>query len=284
MAMVTLAVSSAQAVEGNSIIYPNGFENFGAGIVPPPGTYYLNNTEYYTARRMNDGAGNNAIPGFGLNALVNASRVIQSWDLPVLGGNLFSQIIVPLVYLNVNVPGRAQNRAGIGNVTLTPAGVAWHFGDLHVATAVDVNLPPPAWNKNWLANLGHNYFQFEPVLAVTYARPGGIEASVKAMYDFNTENTSTNYLSGQTAHVDFALGYNVWDTLKVGAVGYYLTQTTADSGSGAAGANRTEALAIGPGMTFMYKGLFFWANWQHEVMAHNHTQGDALWLKVGLRF
>nr|WP_232230018.1 transporter [Polaromonas glacialis] len=50
---------------------------------------------------------------------------------------------------------------------------------------MDVTAPTGSYDSNKLANLSRNYWNIEPVFAVTYVQPTGINADVKLMYDFN---------------------------------------------------------------------------------------------------
>ena len=54
----------AFATEGGGGAYPNGAEDFMAGALPPPGTYFKNYLVYYTASKFKDNNGNDRHPRF----------------------------------------------------------------------------------------------------------------------------------------------------------------------------------------------------------------------------
>lgn len=281
-----LATKQAAAVENNQIPYPNGVETWLGGALPPPGNYYQNSFSFYNASRLNVGPNSVAVPGFHLQVLADAQRFVHVWNFQLLGGNPFSQVILPIVDVNVRAAGQTQRRTGLGNMTVTPFSLGWHFGDWNLVAAMDINLPSGTYSRTDLANLIQNYYQFEPVLAFSYLSPRGPQLNLKLMYDFNTRNAVTKYQSGQTFHFDYALGWG-FGPLSIGGVGYFITQTTDDKINGARFApdgNRTRAFSFGPGAKYEYKHILFFANWKHEFVAENHTKGDVCWLRAALRF
>ena len=70
----------AFATEGGGGAYPNGAEDFMAGALPPPGTYFKNYLLYYSASQFNDKNGNDLIPDFKLKAAAEVLRFIHVTD------------------------------------------------------------------------------------------------------------------------------------------------------------------------------------------------------------
>ncbi len=64
----TVLAGTAFATEGGGGAYPNGAEDFMAGALPPPGTYFKNYLVYYTSSNFKDNNGNDLIPDFKLKA------------------------------------------------------------------------------------------------------------------------------------------------------------------------------------------------------------------------
>ena len=60
----------------------------------------------------------------------------------------------------------------------------------------------------------------EPVLAVSYVDPNGLNIDAKTMYDFNLRNKATDYRSGQELHVDYAVGWGLGNGWVLGVGGY----------------------------------------------------------------
>jgi hypothetical protein len=273
----------AMATEGGGGAYPNGAEGFMTGAMPPPGLYLIDYALYYTADTFK---GAMAPPDFDLTVAGNVFRLVNVTDKTFLGGTWAQHIFVPVLYQDVSVMGMDDDKFGLGDLIVDPFILGWHKPPFHWAAGVDIYVPVGAYDKDDLANLGRNYWTIEPVLAVTYLNQKGCEASVKLMYDINTENTDTDYESGDEFHCDFVLAKH-FENLSVGVGGYYYKQVTGDDGTVPtpagpvdAGDNKGEQLALGP--HFMYKcgPLMFVAKWQIEMDTENKPEGDRFWLKL----
>jgi len=117
----------------------------------------------------------------------------------------------------------------------------------------------------------------------------GREASFFVGYTMNTQNTATDYRSGDEFHADFALAQHLLCGFVTGMAGYALQQTTPDYGGGAVfGSFRGRVPALGPlvGRTVeLWKLLInFIVKYDVEFAAQNRSTGNELWLTGGLRF
>ena len=274
----------AQATEGGGSTYPGGTENYLAGAVPPPGFYVLEYGQMYTADAVKDNSGNTIpIPGFKLNVAVAATRLVWSTPNQVLGGNLVLHTILPLV--NVSVGG-SQTKVGLGDITIG-AGIAKHYSpELHTAMAIDAVLPTGAYDKNEAVNIGRNYYSIQPLYALSYVQNSGFNGDFKLTFNLNSQNTATNYTSGNEVFVDYAAGYGLGNGWVVGVGGYMRQQFTDDSGAGApTNGNRAKAFAFGP--SIKYENANHWfitAKLTQETGVQNATQGTALWVKAAVPF
>ncbi len=275
-----------QATEGGGGAYLNGAEGFLAGALPPPGWYYLNYLVHYSADRLNDGNGNEAPIDFQLDVTANASRFLYMSDKALLGGTLGAHALISLMHASVDTSLGDDTKSGVGDLTVGPV-LAWHFSkQLHAAAGLDITAPVGAYDEQDLANLGRNYWTVEPIFAVTWMADNGLEASAKFMYDFNTENTDTEYTSGQEFHFDYGVGYqiNAW---KIGAQGYYYKQITDDDGPGADAndGNKGLVFAVGPAVKYDFKsGGFIELKYVKEMEAENRPEGDKLLCKLVVPF
>lgn len=287
LALLSLCISStSHATEGGGGAYNNGVEGFGAGMFPPPGTYLLNYITYYTADSLKDKDGNNAIPQFELNAVAEVLRVVHVTKYKLLGGNVAMQAILPLVHLEVTVPGRSQSNNGLGDLVISPLILSWHSKNLHYAAGVDVDIPIGAYDKNDLANIGRNYWTFVPVLAATYLSDSGFEVSGKFMYDINTKNDDTSYLSGQEFHFDYTLAQK-FNAFSAGVGGYFYKQVTDDEQNGikvGSDGNKGQVFAIGPQIKYDYKNMSFSFKYQKELLVENKPEGDKFWFNLMYAF
>lgn len=284
--IATIAMSAslcAYATEGGTSVYPNGTENFMSGALPPPGVYGMIFGNHYEAKQVNDGNGNSLnIPGFKVQADVIAARLAWLPGIKLIGGDLVVHTIVPEVNLGVTTPGGSQTKNGIGDI-VAGVGLGFHHSaNLHSVVAVDTFLPTGSYNKNDMANIGKNHFAFEPVYAVTYIDPNGLNGDIKLGYIFNSKNDATGYTSGNEFHFDYAAGWGLGNGWTLGVGGYYYQQTTDDTGIGApADGNRGSAMSIGPNIKYdSGKGWFLTLKAENEINVKNRAQGNSLWLKA----
>jgi len=278
--------ATSHATEGGGGAYANGVEGFGAGMLPPPGTYFLNYLNVYTARDFNNSNGDSVVPGFKLDVVANVFRLVHMTKHQLLGGSWGMQMLLPVVYMDVTVPGRNQSKFGLGDIVVDPILLAYHTKNFHYALGLDIIVPTGAYKESDLANLGCNYWTFEPVVAATYLNEAGCEASVKLMYDFNTENSDTDYQSGQEFHLDYTLAKR-FGAFTLGAGGYYYKQVTDDEQNGVkvgTDGNKGQMLALGPQLKYDYKNMSFSVKYQHEMLVENKPEGDKFWFNLMYAF
>ncbi|WP_053221261.1 SphA family protein [Pseudomonas fildesensis] len=279
---LAFCLPGAQATEGGGSSYPMGAENYMTGAMPPPGFYTQIFAESYRADRLLDNRGKSALDDFHLRADVIAPRLIWVTEQKVLDGDLAFHLNVPLVDLRVDVNGQHQKKTGMGDIIFGPA-LGYHYSDkFHAIYALDVFAPTGRYDRGDLANIGRNYWAFEPIAAFSYVDPAGVNADIKVMYDFNLRNRATDYRSGQELHADYSLGWGFDNGWVVGVGGYVYRQTTDDRQDGArVEDNRGRAFAIGPSIKFASdSGWFVTAKWQKESEVRNRPEGEAYWVKL----
>lgn len=282
-ACLLTVVSAAHATEGGGSTYGHGTENFMVGAVPPPGFYGLVYANHYSADRLNDASGNSlGIPGFKVRASAIVPRLVWVPGIKVLGGDLVTHAVAPLVNLKVSAMGASLSKSGLGDVTVG-VGLGYHHSpQFHSAVALDFILPTGGYDRNDMANIGRNYASIEPVYALTYVDPKGFNGDLRIGYLINQRNKDTDYTSGDEFHVDYAAGWGLDNGWTVGVGGYYRQQTGLDRQAGVNLANsKTSGMAIGPNVKYdSGKGWFVTAKWQLESKVKNGTEGNALWVKA----
>lgn len=300
-----MAGGVAQAKEGGDQ-YPNGAENWYAGALPPPGTYFINYFGYYGGTLKDGGGDTVKHPATNnkearVNAVFDALRVVHVTNTQILGGNWAMHAILPIVNQSIgNLPGTvgSASKFGIGDITIDPFVITWHHSpELHTAFGLDINLPTGAYDKNDpRTSIGANYYSFEPIYAVTWLPKGGWEVSAKLMYNTKTKNTDSvflgqpgKYQSGDEFHMDYLVGKHVGEW-AFGISGYYLKQLSNDKFNGTtvpeipgiiSAGRKGQVFAFGPSVKYTTKtGTMFIGQWQHETMVENRFQGDKLWFKL----
>jgi len=285
LSALLLSGHQANATEGGGGAYHNGAEDFMSGAVPPPGTYLINYFNYYSADRIADNNGNNvAPPGFKLRATADVLRLVHVTNKQILGGFWAMHLLLPLANVDVTAAGANQSKFGLADITVSPFILSWHSKNWHAAAALDFVIPTGSYNRNDMANLGRNYWTFEPAVAGTYITDNGFEVSGRLMYDFNTENNDTKYLSGQEFHIDYALGKKI-DAFTFGGAGYIYQQVTDDESNGVTvHNNKGSVFSIGPAIKYDYKQMSFSLKYLFETAANNRPEGDNLWFKFVYAF
>lgn len=272
------------ATEGGGSMYPNGIETFVTGALPPPGFYTLVYGTRYRATALRDNSGNDiagAIGGFRAEVTAAVSRFLWTTDKQVLGGQVAFQFIVPVLSVDVRLGPHQQRKTGIGDVNLAAA-LGYHVSEkLHYALALEVNAPTGRYDRDDLANVGHKHWNIEPVLAITYMQPSGLNADFKLMADYNFRNTDTDYKSGRELHADYALGWGFGNGWVIGAGGYLYRQISDDEQGGRTiEGNRGRAFAIGPLVKYQSKsGWLITAKYENQTRVLNRPDGSAFWVK-----
>jgi hypothetical protein len=181
-------------------------------------------------------------------------------------------------------------QTGLGNSTITPIALGWHFGDFHLASSFNMILPG-TYHRDSAASPSQNYFTFMPALGLTWLPKWGLEANLVLMYDFPTVNNSpmfpaqNYYQSGQAIHFDYCVNYVIKPSLRFGFAGYYYQQTTPDKADGHTIGNHARVFGIGPAMQYNpTKALTLQVINQWETAAMNTTEGYRVWFNVKYGF
>jgi hypothetical protein len=286
LGVMLLSGRPACATEGGGGAYTNGGDDFMSGAVPPPGFYFINYFTYYSADKFAGNDGKSKVPGFKLNATADVLRILHVTDKKILGGFWGMHLFLPIVNLDVTSPAGSKTKTGLGDIIIDPFILSWHGKNWHAATGLDIYIPTGSFDKNDKANpgVGRNYWTFEPLVAGTYTTEHGYEVSAKFMYDINTRNSDTDYLSGHEFHVDYALGKKI-GKFTVGGAGYYYQQVTDDESNGiTVHNNKGSVVALGPAFKYDYKNMSFSLKYLFETAAYNRPQGDNLWFKFVYAF
>ncbi|MEI6673763.1 MAG: transporter [Verrucomicrobiota bacterium] len=229
------------------------------------------------------------------------------WEM--LGGGYAFGMAVPYVWMEVNgqaqrvgpdgVPGPARavrdTANGIGDITLYPFMLGWTdlAPDLKVDLRLGIYAPTGDYKQGQLANVGKNYWSFEPGVMVSWLSSKiGTEVSLYTGVDFNTQNTAADYTSGTSLHFDLTVAQHLpllGGIVGIGANAFYYDQITGDSGSGAR-LGAFEGMTCGVGPVISYVGhvgnaqFLAELKWLPEMDVDKRLKGDYIWLKFGFLF
>jgi len=226
------------------------------------------------------------------------------WTL--LGGQYGAAIAVPYVWLDVKANlllvgprggritlGRQGTDNGFGDIQLLPVMFGWNKGDLKWQGTFGIYAPTGNFTKGALANVGKNYWTFEPAAAASYlSSKYGFELTAFTGFDFNTENGTTNYQTGDQFYLDGTVAEHLplfGGFVGAGANGFFYQQITGDGGSGARlGGFEGMTAGIGPAISYAYSvgGLDVAAEfkWLPELGVTNRLSGNTLWFKLAISF
>lgn len=296
-----------QAEEGGSGHYlPGSMASFIDGVPAEPTFIARINVIHYDG----DVEANRSIPIAGLTAFnVNAKSTgigltllwAPDWKLGEQWSFAMSTTI-PWMSMEVSADvqkggfnvGQQDKETGLGDIILMPLMFNYvHSANLNSNYRLALYAPTGSYETGRLANTGKNFWTIEPTASVIYVgKENGIEASLFAGVDFNTENSDTNYKSGTQAHIDGTLAQHFplhGGVASGGITGFWYQQISGDSGSGASfGDFKAKAHGIGPVISYAEKvngnDVIAELKWVHEFDNKNRLQGDTVFFKLLAKF
>ena len=311
-----LALATAsRAEEGGSAHYLPGTAASFIDAFPgqPGGLAVLNYFTYYDASApINRSLPLGGLLTAGIDATVYADTIAAVYQTPwqVLGGGFAFGAAVPYVWMEVK--GQAQRVGptgnpgpvftardtanGLGDMTLIPFMLGWTnmLPDFKLDVRQSIYAPTGEYEQGRLANVGKNYWTFEPGLMASWLSSKiGTEVSLYTGVDFNTVNDATDYQSGTSLHLDLTVAQHLplfGGFVGVGANGFYYKQLTGDSGSGAR-LGDFEGMTVGVGPVLSYvrplgkkTQLLAEVKWLPELDVDQRLKGDYVWFKLGFLF
>lgn len=278
--LVVLFAFNSSSWAGNNH-YPDGVEDFMSGAAPPPGLYLKQYGVYITKSSLRDKNGDDAGLDLDVSAFVTTSRFIYVTPLKLFCADYLVQALIPLYNIDFEISGVLdQDSSGLGDITVTPFGLSWHFSpNWHMVLAEDITLPTGNYDSDNLASqiVSRDNATFETVLAITYLNKGW-DVSTKLMYDISTDGDENNIDYGDEFHFDWAVGYDVIKGLTIGVAGYAYWQLEEDSDN----SGKAESFAIGPAIKYWPNKGRFSATLKYldEFGVKNAAEGDRMFLNI----
>lgn len=302
LALSLSLVSHLKSEEGGSGHYlPGGAASFIDALPGRPSLAVFDFFAIYTG----SAEGSRQLPlggvitaGLDATAYANTIGAFYESGFTPFGGNYAVGIGIPYVWMEAEARvGSLKVRDtanGVGDILLYPFIIGWTNGtDLKYDVRLGIYAPSGEYDAGALANVGKNYWTFEPTLSLSYISSKiGLEVSAFAAMDFSTRNDDTDYQTGDRFHLDLTVAEHLpllGGFVGVGASGFYYQQVSGDSGSGATlGDFEGRTVGVGPVISYIRKlGKTDFAaeiKWLPELDVEHRTQGDYIWVKVGMVF
>lgn len=280
--------SAASAAENGGFgPYGVGAQTLGSGILAPPGaTVQYAYFAYYSANKFVDDSGHSAVPGFELDAAVEATMTRYTWDFNYHGITFGSAIIQGASHVNVEASGVRDSARGMNFINVQPIAIGLNMGDWHVLTATHLLFPVGSFDRDALANSTNNYFTYAQELSVTWIPTVRWMIDLSSNISVNRRNPKTDYRSGDLVDLTWGAAYRPFEAdprWQVGASGMYHHQYQDDEveGRDVPGGFRLKKLNAGPQVGFwITPAAAVVLKWHKEWEVRNGPQGDLIWLQA----
>jgi len=275
-------MNDANAFEGGVSPYPAGAVGTNIADLPPiPGLFALEQFNYSFANGLYGNDGKKLPIPFSTSVYSATTRLLVSYPFQLLGANVYTQLVIPVVSLHTSVEGQSSTQNGLSNITLTPVLLQWHLTqNLAIASGIDVAFETGSYSPA-KSSVAVGYTSVQPVISVRYNVPNGIDVGVANRFLLNEKNGATNYTSGDGYISEFAAGWN-FGPWKLGVVGAYLNQFSDDKSDGVNVGNRMRTFGIGPSLVYSARTWNINLNYQQGVYAANTAKSNNVWLNIAI--
>lgn len=292
-AVLTTAASPARAVD---LALPGvntgatSFEDGGGGV----GHMFQTSNSRFDASRSYDAEGERRPISYDRSLWVARLHYAYTSPTQAFGGNLGTEVIVPVLDLDLNIGPAHISGSGISNPSIGGY-VQWRdkrlFGKrLDSRLALAVSLPIGDYQRDAKVNPGSDYYSVNPYYAFTWRGADAWEISGRFMYLWNgSSNDPETRLHmafgervhriqpGQALHYNLSASYALSEHWRLGLAMYHLQQTSADRINGHAQADSKERLfGLGPGAQWRGGPHRFVGNIYAEGWAKNRAAGSQL--------
>lgn len=281
MTLALLGAQNALAMESGVSPYQGSSGEYIAAMPPIPGLFAVQQTNYTSADKLYDLHGDKLPVPFKMTTRATTTRLLASWG-KYGDANLYSQLVLPLVSLDLSVMGHGDDDKGLSNVTVSPLVASWRLSPESSLTAgLDIALRSGSYKSTNMANVAVGYTSWQPVLAYRHNTPNGFDFGISNRLLLNQRNGDTGYKSGSAYVGEFTAGWN-FGPWKVGAVGSYVNQFSDDKQGGASIGNRMRSFSMGPSLAYNAGPVMINVNYQRGIYAANASKSNAIWVNVAI--
>lgn len=281
-ALAAGSMNEAQAFEGGVSPYPAGAVGTNIANMPPiPGLFALEQFNYSFANGLYGNDGKKLPIPFKTSVFSETTRLLVAYPFHLLGGSVYTQLVVPVVSLHTSVFGQSNTQNGLSNITLTPVLLEWRLSpNLAIASGIDFAFETGSYSPV-KPSVAVGYTSIQPVLSVRYNVPNGLDVGLANRLLLNTKNGTTNYSSGDGYVAEFNAGWN-FGQWKLGVVGAYLNQFSDDKANGVSVGNRMRTFGIGPSVVYDARSWNVNLNYQQGLYAANTAKSSSVWLNIAI--
>ena len=292
--MTATAPRPADAAEKGTSFYLLGSRGPQAGMTPPEGLFFQNDTYFYSgdaSRSIDIPIAGETVAGAEVTAVLDLASFLWVTPVDILGGDLALVATIPFGWQEVEGsigPASLDDDIFTFGDPVLGTFVGWHANNFHWQTGVTVNVPIGDYREGSLANISFNRWAADVYGAATWFDPEiGLDLSSALGITFNGENPKTDYRTGTEFHWEWAITQNITDRFSAGLAGYYLDQISGDSGSGARLGDfegRVAAIGATVGYTFQVGIVPIAARLKffHEFDVTNRLKADTAFLTVAM--
>jgi hypothetical protein len=207
-------------------------------------------------------------------------------NLPLAGGLLGVEALIPVAILHLDVPGTPRDtEGGLGDVTLAPF-IQWlkipvWQRPLSFRLAIQGSAPTGKYSPNDPINSGSNAWQVSPYLAFTWRLSDQWEISGRSIYDWSSQSDrppaslgAANSQAGAQFAQNLSVAAAITDNWRLGIASYGLWQLSdARVNTQAIPGSRQQVTAVGPGLLWSNGHATVIADVYEEIEARNRPRG-----------
>jgi len=298
MLLCLYSVNNFAAEGGASNYLPGFYGEYAVAVAPDPGWTYANFNSFSSGKVDRAVLQGRVSLDVETVSYFNTSAMLYSPEQDVLGGRFMVAAFIPVGYVGldtdivspINSRSVSIDETGIGDISLMPFSWYrntdnWHFNIYEFVIA-----PTAPYSTTDNLNFSRNYWSFDTVFALTNLNMvTGTEFSLATGLMVNTENSDTDYKTGNELHTDGMLNQFFSDTFAMGLHFYYYKQVEGDSGSGAIlGGYKGESYGAGPSLLWVpwaeKPGFGITATWLHDFYASNRLETDYALITLAWQF
>jgi hypothetical protein len=214
-------------------------------------------------------------------------------NLPLAGGMLGAEALIPVSILHLEVPGMPHaTEGGLGDVTFAPF-IEWSKipvwqRPLSIRMAIQATAPTGQYSPNNPINPGSDAWQVSPYLAFTWRVSDRWEISGRSVYDWSGRSgrppvslDAGNTQAGDQFAQNLSVSAAITDNLRLGLASYGLWQLADTRVDGqTVPKSRQQAIAVGPGLLWSDGHATVIANVYEEIEARNRPRGTSAVLRL----